>query len=189
MASVKINNKTYQVPELNFQHSLIMEQMGLPLDGMIGTSRIFTAVQAFTVIVAECSPEKAAYLVEQHILGGGDIESIYKAYVAAITESAFFRKLLHLDEQETAKSRNHLRRRNRSRHRAKNNLFQPYQRCMAASSNPNGYPSGCILAAQSKVHVYVSGQLHQRKTGTAENVGRCGILSGTICAAGDCFML
>ena len=77
-----------------------MEQMGLPLDGMIGTSRIFTAVQAFTVIVAECSPEKAAYLVEQHILGGGDIESIYKAYVAAITESAFFRKLLHLDEQE-----------------------------------------------------------------------------------------
>lgn len=100
MASVKINNKTYQVPELNFQHSLIMEQMGLPLDGMIGTSRIFTAVQAFTVIVAECSPEKAAYLVEQHILGGGDIESIYKAYVAAITESAFFRKLLHLDEQE-----------------------------------------------------------------------------------------
>ena len=40
---------------------------------------------------------------DYYILGGGDIESIYKAYVAAITESAFFRKLLHLDEQETAK--------------------------------------------------------------------------------------
>lgn len=100
MATVKINNKTYTVPELNFQHSVIMEQMGLPLDGMIGPSHLFTAVQAFTSIVAECSPKKAAHLVEQHILGGGNIEDIYKAYATAITESAFFRKLLHLDEQE-----------------------------------------------------------------------------------------
>lgn len=100
MATVKINNKTYTVPELNFQHSVIMEQMGLPLDGMIGPSHLFTAVQAFTSIVAECPPEKAAHLVEQHILGGGNIEDIYKAYATAITESAFFRKLLHLDEQE-----------------------------------------------------------------------------------------
>ena len=100
MATVKINNKTYTVPELNFQHSVIMEQMGLPLDGMIGPSHLFTAVQAFTSIVAECPPEKAAHLVEQHILSGGNIEDIYKAYATAITESAFFRKLLHLDEQE-----------------------------------------------------------------------------------------
>ena len=99
MATVKINSKTYTVPELNFQHSVIMEQMGLPLDGMISSSHIFTAVQAFTSIVTECPPEKAAHLVEQHILGGGNIEDVYKAYVTAITESAFFRKLLHLDEQ------------------------------------------------------------------------------------------
>ena len=100
MSTVKINNKTYTVPELNFEHSVIMEQMGLPLDGMIGPSHLFTAVQAFTSIVAGCTPERAARLVEQHILGGGNIEDIYKAYVTAITESAFFRKLLHLDEQE-----------------------------------------------------------------------------------------
>ena len=29
MATVKINNKTYTVPELNFQHSVIMEHIKL----------------------------------------------------------------------------------------------------------------------------------------------------------------
>ena len=43
MATVKINNKTYQVPELSFAHSRRMEQMGLPVEGLIDRKYIFTA--------------------------------------------------------------------------------------------------------------------------------------------------
>lgn len=100
MSKVKINNKTYEVPELNFRHSKMMEQMGLPVEGMMNRKYIFSAVSAFTAIVAQCEPEIADNLVEQHIMGGGSLETIYEAFAKAINDSGFFRKLLHIDEQE-----------------------------------------------------------------------------------------
>ncbi len=100
MATVKINNKTYTVPELNFGHSKRMEQMGLPVEGLISRKYIFTAVSAFVAIVVPCDAEQADYLVEQHIEGGGNIEEIYEAYANAVQESRFFRKLLNVDEEK-----------------------------------------------------------------------------------------
>ena len=99
MATVKINNNNYEVPELNFRHSKMMEQMGLPLEGMMSSQYVFTAVSAFTAIVVHCDPEYADRLVEQHVMGGGNIEDIYKAYAEAVQKSGFFKKLLHLDEE------------------------------------------------------------------------------------------
>ena len=100
MATVKINNKNYDVPELNFAHSRRMEQMGLPVEGLIDRKYIFTAVLAFTAVVANCDAEQADYLVEQHIMGGGTLEDIYKAYAEAVQSSGFFKKLLGLDKEE-----------------------------------------------------------------------------------------
>ncbi len=100
MASVTINNKKYDVPELNFRHSKLMEQMGLPIEGMMSRRYIFTIASAFTAIVAKCEPEQADHLIEQHVMGGGNLESIFEAYAQAINDSAFFKELLHLNEQE-----------------------------------------------------------------------------------------
>lgn len=100
MSTVKINGKAYAVPELNFRHSKLMEQMGLPVEGMVSRKYLFTAVSAFTAITVGCEPEQADHLVEQHILGGGDLEGIYKAYLTALNDSAFFKKLLQSNEQE-----------------------------------------------------------------------------------------
>ena len=108
MATVTINNKKYEVPELNFRHSKLMEQMGLPIEGMMSRRYIFTIASAFTAIVAKCEPEQADHLIEQHVMGGGNLESIFEAYAQAINDSAFFKGLLHLNEQEeknTKKSR------------------------------------------------------------------------------------
>lgn len=100
MSTVKINGKAYEVPELNFRHSKLMEQMGLPVEGMVSRKYLFTAVSAFTAITVGCEPEQADHLIEQHILGGGDLEGIYKAYLTALNESVFFKKLLRLGERE-----------------------------------------------------------------------------------------
>lgn len=105
MATVKINQKMYTVPELTFGHSKMMEQMGLPVEGIMNRRYVFTAVSAFTAIVAKCEPEQADYLIEQHILGGGNLEDIYKAFIIALSESGFFRQLLHLDKQEEKKAK------------------------------------------------------------------------------------
>lgn len=100
MATVKINNKNYDVPELNFAHSKKMEQMGLPIEGLIDRKYIFTAASAFTAVVADCDAEYADRLIEQHIMGGGTLENIYTAYAKAVQESGFFKKLLGLDKEE-----------------------------------------------------------------------------------------
>ena len=100
MATVKINQKNYVVPELTFRHSKMMEQMGLPVEGMTSRRYVFTCVSAFVAIVVGGDQDQADYLVEQHIMGGGSLESIYEAYVNAIKDSGFFKKLLNLDDQE-----------------------------------------------------------------------------------------
>lgn len=103
MATVKINNKTYQVPELNFRHSRMFEQMGLPLTGLNSPKYYFSAVAAFIAVCANCSVEMAEHLAEQHVMGGGKLEDIYTAYVNAIGESGFFKKLLK-ENEETPKN-------------------------------------------------------------------------------------
>lgn len=99
MATVKINNKTYQVPELTFRHSRMFEQMGLPLTGLNSPSYFFTAVAAFIAVCVNCPVEQAEYLAEQHVMGGGDLQDIYTAYVNAIGDSGFFKKLLQKSEE------------------------------------------------------------------------------------------
>ena len=103
MATVKINNKTYQVPELTFRHSRMFEQMGLPLTGLNSPGYFFTAVAAFIAVCVNCPVEQAEYLAEQHVMGGGDLQDIYIAYVNAIGDSGFFKKLLK-ENEETPKT-------------------------------------------------------------------------------------
>jgi len=103
MSIVKINNKTYEVPELNFAHSKKLEQYGVPLRRLIDPDLMFTIVSAFVAVVVNVDPETADYLIEQHILGGGNIEDIYKEYVKALSESHFFKKLLENQERKTTK--------------------------------------------------------------------------------------
>ncbi len=98
MSMVRINNKNYEVPELSFAHSKRLEQYGVPLRRLIDPDLMFTIVSAFVAIVTGTIPAEADYLMEQHVLGGGNIEDIYEAYIKAITDSHFFKKLLETQE-------------------------------------------------------------------------------------------
>jgi len=103
MSTVKINNNTYNVPELTFAHSKILEQCGVPLRRLIDPDLAFTICSAFVAIVTNNDLEDADHLLEQHILGGGTLDEVYGAYVQAVTESGFFKKLLENQEKKTAK--------------------------------------------------------------------------------------
>jgi len=102
MGFVKINNKDYEVPELNFAHSKKLELFGVPLRRLVDPDLMFTIVSAFVAVVINGVPDEADYLIEQHVLGGGNIEDIYKAYIDAISDSHFFKKLLENQEQKKA---------------------------------------------------------------------------------------
>lgn len=94
MSTVKINQKTYTVPELTFRHLPMMEKCGLSVLELASGKYIFTTVEVFTAIVVGCDTDYADHLLEQHIYGGGDIEPIFNAFVEATNNSGFFKKLL-----------------------------------------------------------------------------------------------
>lgn len=98
--NVKINNKNYPVPQMGFKHMMKMEDMGFSIFNMFEKKQLFSIATAFTGIVAECEREEAERLIEQHVLGGGDITQIYEAFNEAISESNFFRKLLNQEEKK-----------------------------------------------------------------------------------------
>ena len=106
MSTVKINQKNYTVPELSFRHLPMMEKCGLSLMDMASGKYIFTTAQVFTAIVAECSTDHADYLLEQHILGGGEIAPIFEAFHNALYNSGFFAKLLEKEKNETLAENN-----------------------------------------------------------------------------------
>lgn len=94
MAKIKINQKSYEVPDLTFRHLPMMEKSGLSVFQLASGDYLFTTAQVFTSIVADCTPDEADHLLEQHILGGGDFAPIFSAFRQALEDSAFFTKLL-----------------------------------------------------------------------------------------------
>ena len=108
MATVKINNKNYEVPRLGFAHMEKLESEGYDVIAMFRKRQVFAPASAFIMLCADCDREEANRLAEQHIYGGGKIDDIYNAFATAIEGSDFFRKVLGMEEKKenTKKSAN-----------------------------------------------------------------------------------
>lgn len=104
MDTVKINNKKYEVPTLTFRHFTQMEEQGFSIIDAFRKQQIFLLSMGFVCVVTGADRDEAERLLEQHVLGGGDIADIYTAFGKAIDHSDFFRKMLGLDEPETKKT-------------------------------------------------------------------------------------
>lgn len=99
---VRINNKDYPIGQLGFKDMAAMESIAQ--DSIITVfqrKQIFVLAEAFVGNVVGCDKEEAARLCEQHILGGGKLDDIYKAFTDAVNESGFFKKLLGIGEKKT----------------------------------------------------------------------------------------
>lgn len=104
MNNVVINQKNYVVHELGFKDMVHMEDMGFSVIDMMTKKQVFSLATAFTGVVAGCERAEAEELCQQHILGGGDIQDIYVAFMKAADESAFFKKLLNVKEEPEKKT-------------------------------------------------------------------------------------
>lgn len=103
MATVTINNKKYEVPKLGFGHMEQLESEGYDVVAMLKKNQIFAPASAFIMLCANCDREEANRLAEQHIYGGGNLNEIYQAFVKAINDSDFFRKVLGIEEKKSTK--------------------------------------------------------------------------------------
>lgn len=103
MVAVKINQKNYVVPQLGFKDMVTMEDMGFSVIEIFQKQKLFSLATAFTGVVANCSREESEELLQQHILGGGDIGGIANAFMEAAQDSNFFKKLLKKENEEEIK--------------------------------------------------------------------------------------
>ena len=103
MATVKINNKKYDVPELTFKHFTVMEEQGFSVVDAFRKQQIFLLAMGFVCVVTGEDRDEAERLIEQHVLGGGEIGDIYNSFAEAVNRSNFFKKMLGLEETSEKK--------------------------------------------------------------------------------------
>jgi hypothetical protein len=97
---VKINSKSYDVPELTFRHYTKMEEQGFSIIDAFQKKQLLLIAMGFTCAVTGFDRAEAEELLEQHVLGGGNITDIVSAFGEAIGESDFFQKMLGIQEEE-----------------------------------------------------------------------------------------
>lgn len=100
MSKIKINGKNYDIPRLGFGHMEMLESEGYDIVSMFRKKQMFAPTSAFIVLCVGCSREEANRLAEQHVYGGGNLGDIYNAFVEAIQESDFFKKILQMGEED-----------------------------------------------------------------------------------------
>ena len=100
MGEVKINNKKYKVPELKFEHYTKIEEQGFSIIDAFKKEQIFLIAMGFVCAVTGCDREESEKLIQQHILGGGNIMDIVRAFSNAVSESDFFTEALGLKKEK-----------------------------------------------------------------------------------------
>lgn len=102
---VKINNKNYEVPQLTFKHFTKMEEQGFSIVDAFQKKQMMLIAMGFTCVVADVDRDEAENLLEQHILGGGNLGSIVGAFVEASNKSDFFKKMIGAEEKKAEKKK------------------------------------------------------------------------------------
>lgn len=98
MVNVKINGKTYKVGELKFKDFTFMEEQGFSIVDAFSKGQYMLIAMGFTCVATGLERTGAEELIEQHVLGGGNVLDIVSAFRKAVSESVFFRKLLGVEE-------------------------------------------------------------------------------------------
>ena len=100
MVKVKINHKTYNVGELEFKDYTHMEEQGFSIVNAFSKNQFMLIAMGFVCVILGCDRDQAEAVIQQHVLGGGNVRDITSAFAEAVAESDFFRKMLGMTEAE-----------------------------------------------------------------------------------------
>ena len=88
---MKINNREYIIPELNFNAMCTLEELGASFSEM--DKKVLSTVRAFLALAMGGDTEKAGKEMEAHIASGGSFDEIMVDISRAVEESGFFQAL------------------------------------------------------------------------------------------------
>lgn len=104
MSTVKINNKKYEIPQLGFGEYAKIEEQGFSLLEAFRKNQSMLLAMGFVCVVVGTDRDGAEELIQQHVLGGGNVLDIYTTFVEAVSNSGFFKKMLGIKEEPAKKT-------------------------------------------------------------------------------------
>jgi hypothetical protein len=99
-----INGKNYRIPELGFGMVRRLEGYGISLFDIQNNpaKKFYSIITAFACITLNIEPEQADFLLEQHLLGGGNFEGYLDEITEAVGNSGFFQAMLRKNEKKSS---------------------------------------------------------------------------------------
>lgn len=88
---MKINDREYHIPELNFNAMCELEDLGASFSEM--DKKVLSTVRAFLTLAMGGDTDKAGKEIEAHLASGGNFDEIMEDINRAVEESGFFRAL------------------------------------------------------------------------------------------------
>lgn len=104
MRTITVNGKEVKCAELTFNNICVMQEKGVDFDNLDKTS--LNVARVYLAISMKTDLDTAGNLIEEHVLGGGDLSGIMGAFAEALDESGFFRTMLQRMETEEADTQN-----------------------------------------------------------------------------------
>ena len=90
MNVVVINGREYEVPEMDFNTVVELEEKGVSLLSLNEQEpKIATMLRAFTAWIMKTTPERAGKEIQEHLKHGGSLVDLIQALTKALDESGF----------------------------------------------------------------------------------------------------
>lgn len=101
MKTFTVNSKKYTAKEIDVTALCVFEECGLELKdiGKIN-KKIFSFLRAYISFCGDIDADEAGVELNQHIVNGGNLEDVTKAFTEALKNSNFFRALNKGTEKE-----------------------------------------------------------------------------------------
>jgi len=91
MVKVTINDVVYTVPELNFNAVCTLAEAGVDIMNTKAMRKnVVNSARGIVAWIMDVEPEEAGNEIEQHVINGGTIDTIFEAFGKAVDESGFF---------------------------------------------------------------------------------------------------
>lgn len=91
MAKVTINDNVYTVPELSFNAVCDLAEYGVDIMNPKAMKKnAVNAARGIAAWIMDCEVEEAGVEIQNHVIGGGNLDVIFEAFSTAVNESGFF---------------------------------------------------------------------------------------------------
>lgn len=105
MSYITINEREYEIPQVNFDAICELEEAGVKLVGVNAKDmKLLSTIRGLAAWIMGVDTATASHELEEHILGGGDITEIMTAFMREAEKSGFFGNQARQNRQQRRQS-------------------------------------------------------------------------------------